>query len=170
MEHREEGVVAACADLSESLWRTRELLESLAYRIEVQRALVETGRGSWLARSTRDVDELIATIRTSELSRAVELLPLTELLGLSPEASLREVAEAVPTPWDQVFAEHRHALAELTQGLTEAALANKELLASSARAIDEALARFRTTGTGSTYTASGSRDRESSARFFDETT
>ncbi len=170
MEHSEESVAAACADLSESLWRTRELLESLAYRIEVQRALVETGRGSWLARSTRDVDELLGTMRSAELARAVDLLPLTELLGMAPEASLRELADAVPAPWDQVLAEHRHALAELTGQLTEAALANRELLASSARAIDEALARFRGTGTDSTYTASGSRDRESAARFFDETT
>lgn len=170
MDHSEESVVAACADLSESLWRTRELLESLSYRIEVQRALVETGRSSWLARSTRDVDELITTVRSAELTRAVDLVPLTELLGVAPEATLREIADVVPAPWDQVLAEHRHALSELTGRLTEAALANKELLASSAQAIDEALARFRGSATGSTYTATGTRDRESASRFFDETT
>jgi hypothetical protein len=42
----------ACAELSESLWRVRDLLELLAYRVEVQRALVETGRATWVARST----------------------------------------------------------------------------------------------------------------------
>ncbi len=170
MHEGQPDVVAACADLSESLWRTRELLDVLAYRIEVQRALVETGRGGWLARSTREVDELIATVRSSELARAVDLLPLTQLLELPPEASLGEIAEAVPAPWDQVLAEHRHALAEQTSQLTQAALANSELLSSSVRLIEEALSRFQGSGTGSTYTASGSRDRDAAGRLFDETT
>ena len=165
-----EAAVGACADLSESLWRIRDVLEALAYRIEVQRALVETGRSTWLARSTRDVDDLIATMREAELSRAIDLLPLTEILGLPPEASLRDVAAVAPAPWDHVLAEHRHALAELTTELTAAALANRELLASSASAIDEMLARFRGPNTASTYTASGSPDRDQARHLFDETT
>lgn len=170
MHEGQPDIVAACADLSESLWRTRELLDVLAYRIEVQRALVETARSSWLARSTRDVDEVIATIRSSELARAVDLVPLTTLLDLPATASLREIAEAVPSPWDQVLAEHRYALAEATGQLTRAALANRELLASSAQAIEDALARFHGGDEGSTYTASGSRERDTAGRLFDETT
>lgn len=170
MPDSQTDIAAACADLSESLWRTRELLDVLAYRIEVQRALVETARSGWLARSTREVDDTIATIRSSELARSVDLLPLTEALGLSPQASLRELAEAVPAPWDQVLAEHRHALGEATAALLQAALANRELLASSAQAIEEALSRFHGAAAGSTYTASGRRDRDTAGRLFDETT
>ncbi len=121
MPDSQTDIAAACADLSESLWRTRELLDVLAYRIEVQRALVETARSGWLARSTREVDDTIATIRSSELARSVDLLPLTEALGLPPQASLRELTEAVPAPWDQVLAEHRHALGEATAALLQAA-------------------------------------------------
>lgn len=165
-----EAAVGACADLSESLWRIRDVLEALSYRVEVQRALVETGRSTWLARSSRDIDELIASMRAAELSRAVDLVPVTEVLGLPQEATLRDIAAVAPAPWDHVLAEHRHALAELTDELTQAALANRELLASSAAAIDEMLARFRGPQTASTYTASGSPDRGQARHLFDETT
>lgn len=170
MREGEASVVGSCADLSESLWRVREHLEVLAYRIEVQRALVETGRSTWLARSTRDVDDVIGKVRSAELSRALDLVPLTEMLGLPAEASLREVAAAAPSPWDHVLAEHRLALTELTGELTQAALANRELLASNAQALDEMLSRFRGTGAPSTYTATGTPDRDEARRLFDETT
>lgn len=72
MKVEQDRAAMACAELSESLWRVRDLLELLAYRVEVQRALVETGRATWVARSTRDVDQLLQQIRNAELLRAVE--------------------------------------------------------------------------------------------------
>lgn len=158
----------ACAELSESLWRVRDLLELLAYRVEVQRALVETGRATWVARSTREVDELLQQIRTAELMRAVETGPAVQALMLPDDASLGEIAAAAPSPWDHVIGEHRHALLGATDDLTQAALANRDLLASGARAIEDVLAQFVGPPTSSTYSASGTPDHDPTRRLFDQ--
>ena len=47
--------------LSLVLWRERELLEELHYRLEVEQLVLASGRSRWLAHATRDVDALLAT-------------------------------------------------------------------------------------------------------------
>ena len=158
----------ACAELSESLWRVRDLLELLAYRVEVQRALVETGRATWIARSTREVDSLLQQIRTAELMRAIETAPAAQSLMLPDDASLGEIAAAAPAPWDHVIGEHRHALLEATSDLTQAALANRDLLANGARAVEDVLAQFSGPHTSSTYSASGTPEHDPTRRLFDQ--
>jgi flagellar biosynthesis/type III secretory pathway chaperone len=158
----------ACAELSESLWRVRDLLELLAYRVEVQRALVETGRATWIARSTREVDQLLQQIRTAELMRAIETAPAAQALMLSDDASLGEIAAAAPAPWDHVIAEHRHALLEATSDLTQAALANRDLRANGARAVEDVLAQFSGPHTSSTYSAAGTPEHDPTRRLFDQ--
>ncbi len=160
--------VDACEELSESLWRARELLELLAYRVEVQRALVETGRVSWVARATQEVDDLLARIRAAELLRAVNTVPTAQALGLADTVSLAEIAEAAPAPWDHVLGEHRQALLEATRDLTEAARANRELLAAGAHAVEDVLAQFSGPVAASTYSATGAAEHDSTRRLFDQ--
>lgn len=168
MKVEQDKAAMACAELSESLWRVRDLLELLAYRVEVQRALVETGRATWVARSTREVDQLLQQIRNAELLRAVETTPAAQALLLADDASLSEIAAAAPAPWDHVIGEHRHALLEATRDLTEAAAANRDLLASGARAVEDVLAQFSGPHTSSTYIASGTPEHDPTRRLFDQ--
>ena len=62
---------AAVERLSLVLWRERELLEELHYRLEVEQLVLASGRSRWLAHATRDIDHLLSTIRETEVLRAV---------------------------------------------------------------------------------------------------
>jgi hypothetical protein len=159
---------AACAQLSDALWRVRDVLELLAYRVEVQRALVETGRASWVARATREIDDLLEQVRTAELLRAVDTEPAARALGLPSDASLGEIVSAAPEPWDHLLTEHRIALLEATRDLTESAAANRELLSAGARAVEDVLAQFTGPRTATTYSATGTTEPDPTRRLFDQ--
>jgi acyl-CoA synthetase (AMP-forming)/AMP-acid ligase II len=45
--------------LSQVLWRERELLETLQYRLEVEQLVMAAGRTRWLAHATREVETVL---------------------------------------------------------------------------------------------------------------
>lgn len=58
--------------LSDVLWRERDLLELLVHRLEVERALLETGRTARIALAARETEDVLEQYRTAELGRAAE--------------------------------------------------------------------------------------------------
>ena len=48
-------------DLSSVLWRERDLLEMLAYKLEVEQRVLARGRTHWLAAAAREVEERLAS-------------------------------------------------------------------------------------------------------------
>lgn len=120
--------------LSLILWRERELLETLLYRLEVEQLVLTSGRSSWLARATRDVEGVLETLRETEVLRAVAADEAAEQAGLSTHSSLRELADAAPEPWRSMLHEHRDAFASVTRRLTETADTNRDLITAGHRA------------------------------------
>ncbi|QGN58032.1 flagellar export chaperone FlgN [Nostocoides sp. HKS02] len=159
-----------CAELSGALWAVRDRLERLAYCVEVQRALVETGRATWVARAAQEVELALEQVRGTELGRAVDTVPAATVLGLDPQASLSQIAALAPAPWDDLLAEHRSALLEVTRDLTESAAANRDLLAAGAQAVEDVLARFSGPAPAGTYGPSGARRTDATSRLFDQST
>lgn len=159
-----------CAELSGALWAVRGLLERLAYRLEVQRALVETGRATWVARAAQEVEIALEQVRGAELVRAVDTAPVAVALGLDPEATLSQIAALAPAPWDELLAEHRTALLEATRDLTESAAANRDVLAAGAQAVEDVLSRFTGPTPAATYGPTGARQTDSTRRLFDQST
>src|SRR5688500_20288215 len=90
-------------EVSNILWRERQLLELLLFKLEEEQLLLASGRSRWLAHATREVETVLAEIKRVELSRAVQVEGLAVELGLSPNASLRELAEDAPPPWNSVL-------------------------------------------------------------------
>src|SRR3954449_7001331 len=80
--------------LSQMLWRERELLETLLFKLEEEQMLLESGRTRWLVRAAREVEKVLETIRETEILRAVAADGAADALGLRHNPSLRSLADA----------------------------------------------------------------------------
>src|SRR3546814_710085 len=78
-------------------------------------------------------------MRISDWSSDVCSSDLAETLGLAPGCSLRELAEAAPSPWDGIFNEHRTAFLTLTEEVSLVANTNRELVTKGQQAVADVL-------------------------------
>ncbi len=147
-------------DLAAVLWRQRELLERLVYRLECEQLLLAAGRTRFLAMATGEVEALLSELRVVELQRAAVAERVAAEADAPVGASLEELAAAVQPPWTEVLVEHRHALLTLTGELSALAETNRHLMAAGLKAVESALAglglREGTASAG--YDAQGRRD------------
>ena len=126
-------------EVSSILWRERELLELLLFKLEEEQLLLAAGRSRWLGHATREVEMVLDEIRRAELGRTVEVEAVAAELGLVPGVSLRELSEQAPAPWGDILREHRNAFLALTQEITALAKTNRDLLGAGYRAARETL-------------------------------
>jgi len=127
------------AEFSTVLWRERELLEVLLFKLEEEQLLLAAGRSEWLARATREVEVVLEAIATTEVMRAIELDVVAAGLGLAANSSLEELSRAAPAPWGELLADHRRSFQELTGRILGLAEVNRELISGNRRAVTEAL-------------------------------
>ncbi len=154
--------------LSDVLWRERELLEQLLFKLEVEQLLLVSGRTTRLPLATREVEEVLEQIRAAELGRTIEVEEAAGILGLPSGVSLLELAKASPAPWDGILLEHRENFVRLTAEISDVSRSNRDLLASSHRATQETLMGLR--DSVQTYDPSGaSRPAVAGAQLLDET-
>jgi hypothetical protein len=113
MQPRGHNETTALGDLASILWRLRELLNHLLFKIVVQRLILESGQTGWLANATRELDAALHEVRTAEVLRAARVDGLARRLGLAAGSTLAEMADAAPEPWRTVLHEHREALNDL---------------------------------------------------------
>src|SRR5690349_19779762 len=146
----------AMEDLSSVLWHERELLETLAYKLEVEQLVLAGGRTHWLAAAAREVESILERIREIELLRAVEVEAVAEVLGLEPNASLHQIADACDEPWTSIWLDHREAFTMITTQIQQLSVSNRELLTAGYHAAQATLLSL-TEGAG-TYRADGAVD------------
>jgi hypothetical protein len=125
--------------LSQILWRERELLELLSFKLEVERLLLSSGRTRWLNQATREIEDVLSTMRESELMRAVAADAAADELGLEPNPSLAALADAAPEPWKAILLEHRDALVTIAREIADLSEENQDLLSAGYRAAQETL-------------------------------
>ena len=130
----------ALSDVSNILWRERQLLELLVFKLEEEQLVLAAGRSRWLVHATREVENVLAEIKRNELERAVLVADAGRELGLSGSPTLRELAGLTTTPWDGIFTEHRRALLALAQEIEVITRSNRELLQRGHQAAREAIA------------------------------
>ena len=130
----------ALSDVSNILWRERQLLELLVFKLEEEQLVLAAGRSRWLAFATREVENVLAEIKRVELERAMAVADAGRELGLSGAPTLRELSGLTAPPWDGIFAEHRRALLTLAQEIDAITQSNRELLQRGHQAAREALA------------------------------
>ena len=126
-------------EFSGVLWRERQLLELLLFKLEEEQLILTSGKTQWLGHATREVESVLDQIRTAELGRAAEAAAAAREVGVPEGSSLLVIANAAPSPWRELLTEHHRAFVELTEQVNELAEGNRELLATSSRAAQETL-------------------------------
>jgi hypothetical protein len=141
-------------DLSSVLWRERELLETLLFKLEVEQLVLATGRTRWLAAAAREIEEVLDAIRETELLRSLEADAVAEELGLEANPSLQQIADLSDEPWKSIWLDHRSTFTSVSAEITSMAENNRELLTSGYQAAQATLRSL--TDTPATYSADGS--------------
>lgn len=150
------------SEVSNILWRERQLLQLLLFKLETEQLILSSGRTRFLSDATREVEMVINELKEVELMRAIAVDTLAAELGLGPSPSLSDLAASTPSPWDKIFEEHRKAFLADTQEIFTLAQVNRELLSHGHKAARDALEWLANGGTTGdeppvdAYSASGS--------------
>jgi len=115
-------------ELSHVLWRERELLEMLAFKLEEEELVLAHGRSRWLAYASREVQTVLDTIQRTEVLRALTADTVAAATGVQSNPSLLALAECSDEPWRTILLEHRDELVALVAQITEMAAASRKLL------------------------------------------
>ncbi|HST80436.1 MAG TPA: flagellar protein FlgN [Kineosporiaceae bacterium] len=127
-------------DLAAVLWRQRELLELLTYRLECEQLMLAGGRTRWLPAATTEVEILLDELRVIEMQRAAVSDAAARELELPLGATLEELAGTAQPPWTEVLIEHRNALVALCGELGMLAEASRTMTAAGLAAVEQTLA------------------------------
>ena len=101
------------AEVSTMLWRERDALQLLLFKLVEEQLIVSAGRTRWLAQANEEIEFALEQLRGTEVLRAAETDAISEELGLSTAATLAELEAAAPEPWATLYGEHRRALVQL---------------------------------------------------------
>ncbi len=71
-------------DLSAVLWRERELLELLTFKLEEEQLLLAAGRSRWVSHASREVEQVLERLRSTGLERAASSAAVAEEWGVDP--------------------------------------------------------------------------------------
>lgn len=131
-------------ELSTMLWRERELLELLTFKLVEEQLLLTAGKSQYLQHATREVEQVVAQLRTTGLARAVEAAAVAAEWGVSTDSTLRELVAAAPAgPWGGLLAGHLEAITGQTAVIKTLRDSNEQFLRAAARSAQETAASLR---------------------------
>ncbi len=125
--------------LSQILWRERELLDTLLFKLEEEQLVLASGRNRWLMRAAREVEAVLETIRETEILRSVAADEAAASIGMGHNSSLRALAEAAGEPWRSILLDHHEAFVAVTAEISALADTNKELITAGFRSARDTL-------------------------------
>lgn len=102
-------------EVSNILWRERQLLELLVFKLAEEKLVVGLGRPTWQVHAAREVEAVAGELRRVELERAVKVQSWATSHGIDGEPSLRKLCDAVPGAWGMVLGEHRREMLALVE-------------------------------------------------------
>lgn len=147
--------------LTTLLWRERELLDLLEFKMEEQQLLLLAGKSQWMDRATQEIETVLEKVRAASLSRAVESASVAADYGLQDDVPLAEIVAAVKDPaWRDVLHGHLTALRACTARIATLRETNTHYLRSAQRSAQETLANL----DAETYSGAGSRSADPTTR------
>jgi hypothetical protein len=153
-------------DLSTLLWRERELLELLVFKLEEEQLLLTAGRSKWLHHATREVEAVLARLRTAGIERTVEASTVAVEWGLGEDATLRQLVERAPNDvWHDILQSHLTALTALTAQIADVRDTNLTYLRAATRATQETLAAVGAAEPVGVYTGRGTHSSSGAGAF-----
>ncbi len=149
-----ESKTMGFSEVSTLMWRERDALQLLLFKLVEEQLIVSAGQTRWLAQANDEIEAALQQLRGTEVLRAAEVDAIADELGLSAPPTLAELAVLAPQPWATLFGEHRQALLQLVAEVERTTGQNRVLLAAGARAVRETL--LSVTQTVQTYDSQGS--------------
>ena len=71
--------------LSQILWRERELMTSLLFKLEMEQLVLGSGRTRWLSHSAKEVELVLGLLRETEVLRSVAADEAASSVGSVPQ-------------------------------------------------------------------------------------
>ncbi|XAS64619.1 flagellar protein FlgN [Pseudarthrobacter sp. So.54] len=159
----------AIHELSALLWRERELLDVLTFKLEEEQLLLTSGKSRWLPHGTKEVEQVLAHLSQASLARTIEAAVVAETWGLPTDVSLGELAAAAPQgAWSEILSAHLSAMTKQTALIKELRDSNEQYLRTAVRSTQESLADLRPTAAAGTYDAHGKTAETAGSRIFDQ--
>jgi hypothetical protein len=156
----------AIHELSALLWRERELLDLLTFKLEEEQLLLTAGKSRWLPHGTREVEQVLDRLSKAGLARAVEVAAVAEQWGLPADSSLSELAGAAPDEaWAGILSSHLAAMQGQTVAIQELRDQNEQFLRAAVRSTQETAADLKPAS--GTYDSHGRTGEASASSFFD---
>jgi hypothetical protein len=122
-------------EVSSILWRERNLLDLLHFKLEEERLVAAAGLSPWLPQAAREVEIVLAELRQIEGPRSGALDAAAAELGLQPGRALGEVAAAAPPPWAGLLEQHRQAIRAATSAIGPLERLHRDLLGRATEAV-----------------------------------
>lgn len=113
-------------ELSRVLWKQRELIDLLQYRLEIQQMVLISSRAERLQLALSEVEAAMASIREVEENRDQIVRQCAELVGLDYNATITQLREAIPEPWKTLLGDHQKALLDQVAETERTANSNRE--------------------------------------------
>ena len=108
--------------LSQILWLERELFDALLFKLEEQQLVLASGRTRWFVRAAREVEQVLGTLRQTEILRSIAAEEAAAAIGLAHNPSLRALAGSVDEPWCSLLLDHHEAFGAVTAGIMQPSL------------------------------------------------
>ncbi|VXB81327.1 FlgN family protein [Arthrobacter sp. 9AX] len=157
----------AIHELSALLWRERELLDLLTFKLEEEQLLLTAGKSRWLPHGTREVEQVLERLSKAGLARAVEVAAVAQQWGLPADSSLGELAAAAPDEaWTGILSSHLTAMQRQTAAIQELRDSNEQFLRAAVRSTQETAADLKPAA--GTYDSHGRTGEASPSRLFDQ--
>ena len=156
------------SEVSNVLWRERQLVDLLVFKLEAEHFVLASGETRWLTHATREVETIVEEIKRVELERAMAVASLAGELCMPDTPSLREMVAIAPPPWDGIFAGHRNALWLLAREIDAITESNQDLLERGEVAVREALASRGEININAYDASATSADRSPGLRLVDQ--
>jgi hypothetical protein len=134
-----ESKTMGFSEISTLLWREREALQLLLFKLVEEQLIVSAGHTRWLAQANDEVESALAQLRGTEVLRAAEVDAIADVLGLAAPPTLTDLEALAPQPWATLFGEHRQSLLQLIAEVESTTGHNRVLLTAGARSVRETL-------------------------------
>lgn len=129
-----DGTPDHLAEISRSLWQLRGMLDKLKYQLTVQDLVMDGPDQDAIRMAVDDVHQTVQAIAELEVRRNEFAVRVTEELGLPANATLQDLIDSAPSPYDEILREHRDsflatatAIATMSRGSRERAERGVEL-------------------------------------------
>lgn len=154
-------------ELTTLLWRERELLELLIFKLEEEHLILQSGKTKWLDHATREVAHIMERLRPASLERTAAAASVAQMWGLAEDASLQDLAAAAADgPWGDILNSHFTALAGLVDSIRGLRDSNLQFLREGLRSAQETVAGL--APDAGTYDHLGHTNQNPGSRYLDE--